>query len=112
MVVLPSTTAPASRMRAAGGASALAGVRSVAAVPSGTGTPRVAMFSLMVAGTPSSVAAGRQRLALQPARLGFAGGGQRAFGIQRVGGFQAGFPALDVRQHGAGGFDGDRVLAR
>ena len=58
------------------------------------------------------VAAGRQRLALHPARLGFAGGGQRAFGIQRVGGFQAGFPALDVRQHGAGGFDGDRVLAR
>ncbi|MOA28599.1 hypothetical protein D3C78_1495520 [compost metagenome] len=55
MVVLPSSTAPASRMRAAGGASAAAGVRSVAAVPSGTGTPRVAMFSLMVDGTPSSV---------------------------------------------------------
>ncbi|MNV38890.1 hypothetical protein D3C71_1304530 [compost metagenome] len=54
MVVLPSSTAPASRMRAAGGASAAAGVSSVAAVPKGTGVPRVAMFSLMVAGTPSS----------------------------------------------------------
>jgi hypothetical protein len=35
-----------------------AGVMSLAAVPSGTGTPLVAMFSLMVIGTPSSAPCG------------------------------------------------------
>ena len=40
-------TAPASRSRAAGGASCAAGTSSVAAVPSGTGTP-------FVAGSPTS----------------------------------------------------------
>ena len=58
IVVLPRITAPASRTRAAGGASEAAGVRSLAAVPSGVGTPRVAMFSLMVIGTPSSAPLG------------------------------------------------------
>ena len=53
IVVLPRNTVPASRKRAAGGASSGAGVSSAAAVPIGTGTPRVAMFSLMVTGTPS-----------------------------------------------------------
>ena len=46
--------APASRSRAAGGASAGAGASSLAAVPSGVGSPRVAMLSLIVDGTPSS----------------------------------------------------------
>ena len=46
--------APASRSRAAGGASALAGVMSLAAVPTGVGSPRVAILSLTVTGTPSS----------------------------------------------------------
>src|SRR4051812_9544093 len=54
MVVLEKITAPASRNRAAGGASAAAGTSLVVAAPSGTGVPLVAMFSLMVAGTPSS----------------------------------------------------------
>ncbi|MCY1223456.1 hypothetical protein D3C87_1155310 [compost metagenome] len=54
MVVLLTMTAPASFRRAAGGASAAAGMRSTAAVPAGSGSPRVAMFSLIVVGTPSS----------------------------------------------------------
>src|SRR5258706_826635 len=55
MVVLPSITQPASRRRAAGGASASSGARSsFARVPIGDGSPRVPMFSLMVSGTPSS----------------------------------------------------------
>src|SRR5665213_2663870 len=55
MVVLEKITAPASRSRAAGGASAGAGTSLVVAAPSGTGTPLVAMLSLMVTGTPSRV---------------------------------------------------------
>jgi hypothetical protein len=55
---LPSITAPASRSRAVGGASSGAGTSSVAAVPSGIGTPRVAMFSLIVTGTPSIALSG------------------------------------------------------
>src|ERR1700710_2534193 len=58
MVVLEKITAPASRKRAAGGASTGEGTSLVVAAPSGTGTPQVAMFSLMVAGTPSSTPAG------------------------------------------------------
>src|SRR5438270_7324377 len=58
MVVFEKITAPASRKRAAGGASAVAGTSLVVAAPSGTGTPLVAMFSLMVTGTPSSGPAG------------------------------------------------------
>src|SRR3954452_25288754 len=58
MVVLEKITAPASRSRAAGGASAGDGTSLVVAAPSGTGTPLVAMFSLMVTGTPSSGPAG------------------------------------------------------
>src|SRR3977135_4322754 len=54
MVVLEKITAPASRKRAAGGASAAAGTNLVVAVPRGTGTALVATFSLMVTGTPSS----------------------------------------------------------
>src|SRR5713226_6092593 len=54
MVVLEKITAPASRNRAAGGASAAAGTRSVVAAPSGTGVPLVAILSLIVTGTPSS----------------------------------------------------------
>src|SRR6266566_5272750 len=54
MVVLEKINAPASRNRAAGGASAAAGTSFVVAAPSGTGTPLVAIFSLIVAGTPSS----------------------------------------------------------
>src|SRR5471032_241624 len=54
MVVLEKITAPASRKRAAGGASAAAGTSLTEAAPSGTGTPLVAMLSLIVAGTPSS----------------------------------------------------------
>jgi hypothetical protein len=48
-------THPASRTRAAGGASASADVRSSAAVPTGVGMPFTAILSLMVIGTPSSV---------------------------------------------------------
>src|SRR5215210_5474933 len=58
MVVFEKITAPASRNRAAGGASAAAGTSLVVAAPSGTGTPLVAIFSLIVAGTPSSRPAG------------------------------------------------------
>src|SRR5712692_11352015 len=54
MVVFEKITAPASRNRAAGGASFAAGASGLEAAPSGTGTPLVAIFSLIVAGTPSS----------------------------------------------------------
>src|ERR1700712_5664721 len=54
MVVLEKITAPVSRNRAAGGASTAAGASLTLAAPSGTGTPLVAMLSLMVTGTPSS----------------------------------------------------------
>ena len=54
MVVLANRIAPASLRRAAGGASASAGVMSLAAVPTGVGSPLVAMLSLTVTGTPSS----------------------------------------------------------
>ena len=59
MVVLEKITAPASRSRAEGGASAAAGTSLVVAAPSGTGVPLVAMFSLIVVGTPSSGPAGK-----------------------------------------------------
>ena len=64
IVVLATSTAPASLSRAAAGASRGAGARVVAADPSGLGTPAVAMFSLIVTGTPSSGLSGspaRQR---------------------------------------------------
>src|SRR6266403_823522 len=54
MVVFENITAPASRKRAAGGASAAAGTSFVVMAPRGTGTPLVAIFSLIVVGTPSS----------------------------------------------------------
>src|ERR1700693_6177617 len=58
MVVLEKITAPASRKRAAGGASTAAGTSLVVAAPNGTGTPLVAILSLIVAGTPSSTPIG------------------------------------------------------
>ena len=45
----------------AAGALRAAGISSVAAVPSGVGSPCVAMLSLMVTGTPSSGPSGRLR---------------------------------------------------
>ena len=54
IVVLATSTAPASFSRAAAGASRGAGARTVACEPSGEATPVVAMFSLSVTGTPSS----------------------------------------------------------
>ena len=67
MVVLAKTIAPASRKRAAGGASPGGGVRSLAAVPSGIGSPRVAILSLTV---DRHAVERTDRLALRPARLG------------------------------------------
>jgi hypothetical protein len=61
MVVFETITAPASFSRAAGGASVAAGRSSTAAVPAGIGSPRVAMFSLIVVGTPSSRPSGSPR---------------------------------------------------
>src|SRR5947199_4608007 len=58
MVVFEKITAPASRNRAAGGASTGEGTSLVVAAPSGTGTPLVAIFSLIVVGTPSSTPTG------------------------------------------------------
>src|SRR5580704_3027125 len=58
MVVLEKITAPASRRRAAGGASLAAGTSGTLAAPSGTGTPLVAILSLIVTGTPSSAPTG------------------------------------------------------
>jgi hypothetical protein len=55
---LANRTAPLSRSRAAAGASAIAGTSGLPAVPSGTGTPSVATFSLTVAGTPSRLPMG------------------------------------------------------
>src|SRR5947209_9089942 len=59
MDVFEKITAPASRRRATGGASSDASVSVVARVPSGTGTPFEAMFSLTVTGIPSSGLRGR-----------------------------------------------------
>jgi len=53
-VVLARMIAPASRIRAAGGASCRAGFRAVAALPRGIGVPWVAISSLTVTGIPSS----------------------------------------------------------
>src|ERR1700710_2733208 len=58
MVVFEKITAPAARSRAAGGASLSAGTSGMLAAPSGTGTPLVAILSLMVTGTPSSTPTG------------------------------------------------------
>src|SRR5664279_5702088 len=58
MVVFEKITAPASRKRAAGGASAAAGTSLLVAAPSGTGTPLVAILSLIVTGAPSSAPTG------------------------------------------------------
>jgi hypothetical protein len=73
-----------------------AGFSSVAAVPSGRARPRVAMFSFSVAGTPSSALSGWLAL---PARLLSRAPAPARVGIQRPGGVQVRFPALDVRQH-------------
>ena len=58
IVVLAITIAPASRTLEEGGASRGAGVKTVDAAPNGTGVPWVAIFSLMVIGTPSSAPMG------------------------------------------------------
>src|ERR1700730_18113678 len=58
MVVFAERVAPASRRRAAGGASAAAGTSLTLAAPSGTGWPLVAILSLIVTGTPSSAPVG------------------------------------------------------
>src|SRR3982074_2144115 len=58
MVVLEKITAPASRNRAAGGASTAAGTSLTLAAPSGTGTPLVAILALMVTGQPPRRPAG------------------------------------------------------
>src|SRR6218665_238829 len=103
-------TAPAARMRAAGGASAAAaGAGASAAVPNGVGSPSVAMFSLIVPGTPSSALSGAPRsprasLARACARAG--SGGRREVGCRggpggkKVGGLQMRLPTRDMRQHG------------
>ena len=88
--------------RAAGGASAGAGVSSVAAVPSGTGTPLVAILSLMVIGTPSSAPCGspcRQRASDRLARR------QRAFRVEPVGRLQMRLPSRDAVEDGADHLD-------
>ena len=61
IVVLPNNTQPASRTRAAGGASEALGAMSPAAVPKGVGMPLVAMLSLIVIGTPSIALSGLRR---------------------------------------------------
>ena len=58
-VVLPSSTAPASRKRATTGASAAAGVPRVVSEPWRVGKPAWSVLSLMVTGTPSSGPSGR-----------------------------------------------------
>ena len=97
MVVLLRITAPASRRRAAGGASAAAGARSVAAVPSGHG---VALGGDVFLDRHRHAVQRAQRLAAQPARLGGARLCQRGLGAQQPGGVEVRLPALDVRQHG------------
>src|SRR5262245_50216832 len=61
IVVLPSSTQPASRTRAVGGASVSLGVMSPAAVPTGAGKPLTAILSLIVIGTPSIGLSGLRR---------------------------------------------------
>ena len=54
MVVLPRKTVPASRRRAAAGASSATGSPEASVVPRRIGQPATAMLSLIVTGTPSS----------------------------------------------------------
>src|SRR5258708_9313232 len=54
MVVVEDIPAPSSAKLPAGGASAAAGTSFVVMAPRGTGTPLVAIFSLIVTGMPSS----------------------------------------------------------
>src|ERR1700687_5685925 len=84
MVVLEKITAPASRSRAAGGASAAAGTSLVVTAPRVTGAPLVAILSLIVVGTPSSAPIGspfRQRSVdvFAVARAPFGSNGYSAF---------------------------------
>ena len=59
VVVLPRNTAPASRSRATGGASSVAGSSDRTAEPSLVGKPAMATMSFTVTGTPSRSPAGR-----------------------------------------------------
>src|SRR5216683_2445318 len=109
MVVLEKITAPASRNRAAGGASAAAGTSLVVAAPSGTGTPLVAILSLIVAGTPSSRPVGsplcqRSVDALAVAR---APSGSNAYSALRCGSHTAICPSTSSSTS-----DGENCLAR
>ena len=62
VVVLPSSTAPASRSRAVAGASSASGAApAVVRLPRSVGQPRVRMMSLIDAGTPSSGPRGSPR---------------------------------------------------
>src|SRR5258707_14174329 len=87
MVVLAKITVPASRNLAAGGASLAEGTSLTLAAPSGTGTPLVAILSLMVTGTPSSAPVGspfcqRSVEALAAARAAL---GSKAYSALRCG---------------------------
>src|SRR5690349_19399843 len=100
MVVLPRMTQPASRARAAGGASAgWGGASSLARVPIGEGSPLVAMFSLRVSGTPSSGESGR------PAR-------QRGLAADPVHRVQLRLAGGDALEGSARGFDGRELASR
>ena len=100
--------APASRIRAAGGASSAAGSSVRAAVPSGTGVPLVAMFSLIV----DRDAVERQGLAFRPAPGRCRRVRQGALGIERVEGVELGLAARDPVEHGAHRLDRREALCR
>jgi hypothetical protein len=69
-------------------------------VPAGIGSPRVALFSLMVAGTPSSGPSASPPACFRGARLL-----ERGFGPEEPGGLQLGLAALDLRDDGLRDFD-------
>ena len=109
VVVLPSSTAPASRSRAVAGASTSQGCfGSTVRLPRSVGQPRVRIRSLIEVGTPSSTPQGRpvrQRASLACAEVSASSGArwQKALSF--------GFSSVDARQHGARGLHRRRAAA-
>src|ERR1700728_1832248 len=94
IVVLEKMMLPASRSRAAGGASLAAGTSLVVAVRSGTATPG---RDIVLDGDGNAVER-PHRLALLPALGRGLGSGARAVGIERVKRLDVGLPQRDMRQ--------------
>ena len=103
VLVLPSSTAPASRSRAVAGASTSQGCfGSTVRLPRNVGQPRVRIRSLIEVGTPSS--APHRRAGAPSALRSRCADGQRLVRRQVAEGIQLRVELVDARQHRARGF--------